>query len=131
MGQTGLAPTATIYGDAIYSTSYPFDRIIGNPQFSDTQYSALLPQSMARSQSSNNWLFKNTLGRPWAWWTQYLGNSQGNQPLLVLKVAPFPDQAYAINIRLAFWPVRLLLPRICTKTLTSPADCATIMCRVR
>ena len=43
------------------------------------------------------------------WWVMNLGNSQGNEPLLVMKFAPAPSIAYAIDVRIAFWAKRLVL----------------------
>ena len=108
-GATGTAATLTIYGDALYSTTYPFDRVIGNPRFTDTNASPLIWNEMAKSEGEWNWLFQCQQGRPMTWGTQFLGNSQGNNPMMVLKFAPLPDQNYSIKIRMSFWPLRLLL----------------------
>ena len=108
-GPTGTAATLQIYGDALYSTTYPFDRIIGNPRFTDTGFSPLVPNEMSRSEGEWTWLFQCQLGRPMTWGVQYLGNSQGNNPMMVVRFAPLPDIAYSIKIRMSFWPLRLLL----------------------
>jgi hypothetical protein len=33
-----------------------------------------------------------------------MGNSEGNNPVMVLRVAPAPDQDYVINVRMSYWP---------------------------
>ena len=108
-GPTGVAATMTIYGDSLYSTSYPFDRIIGNPRFTYAGIIPLTPLEIMKADDQWNYLFQNQIGQPLSWWIQYLGNSQGNQPIAVMKFAPWPDQQYNIKIRLAFWPQRLLI----------------------
>lgn len=122
MGPSGVVSEVTVYGDSLFSTSYPFDRIIGNPMFSDQSLAPLIPMEMSRAEGAYNWLFQNSLGRPMSWWVQYMGNSQGNEPLLVVKFAPLPDMAYAINIKLSFWPMRLLLTDIQGATTLNVPD---------
>ncbi len=121
-GPTGVAATMNIYGDALYSTLYPFDRVIGNPRFTDAGVSALVPNEMAKGEGEWNWLFQCQLGRPMTWGVQFLGNSQGNNPMMVLKFAPLPDMAYPIKIRLSFWPLRLLLQDIAAATTITMPD---------
>lgn len=119
---SGVQAGCTVYGDSLFTTTYPFDRVIGNPTFSNPSTSTLIiPGELARSEGGWNWLFQNTIGRPQSWWPQYMGNSQGFSPFIVLKFAPLPDTAYAINIRFSFWPIRLLLSDIAAATpLTVP-----------
>lgn len=110
MGSTGTV-AGTIYGDAIYSATYPLDRIIGNPQFANQTIYPISNFAIGRYSGNPGqpWLFQQTVGIPAAWWTQVFGNSQGNTPLMVLKFSPVPDQAYAVNVRIGFWPKRLTL----------------------
>ena len=106
-GPTGTV-NGTIYGDSIYSTRLPFDRIIGNPDFSDQTSWPMLPRTMMR----NDFPFLGmipSVGRPQFWWVQPLGNSQGQSPLLVLRFWPMPDQVYPVKVRMGFWPLRLAL----------------------
>lgn len=107
MGATGVV-TGKVYGDAVWSDRYPFDRIIGDPKFSVTNPGVWGTQILRRGQP-DYWRYQQQIGRPQTWWIQPLGNSQGNEPLLVLRVAPAPASAYAIDVRLAFWAKRLLL----------------------
>lgn len=111
MGETGTV-NGTIYGDAVWSTRYPFDRIIGNPTFAKPvgPFGAGAGQ-MARVNSGGigSWWLQQNIGIPAAWWVQMLGNSQGNEPLLVLRFAPAPSIAYSINVRMAYWAKRLTL----------------------
>jgi hypothetical protein len=103
LGPTGTV-VSTIYGDAVYSTRYPFDRIVGNPRFAQGA-TGLINIELAKAPSQLlSWPFQQTVGRPLTWWVQPLGNSQGNEPLLVLRVSPAPDQNYAINARMSYWP---------------------------
>jgi hypothetical protein len=109
MGATNPAVTATIYGDAIYSRRYPFERIIANPRFANqTQVPFYRSEISPGNSGRANWLYMQQVGMPLSWWTQPLGNSQGNNPLLVLRFSPAPDQAYSINVRMSYWPRRLL-----------------------
>jgi hypothetical protein len=121
MGTTG-AKLASVYGNALYSTRYPFDRIIGDPKFADNQFWPLANLWMNNNNGRNgSWLFQNTVGRPINWWVEQLGNAQGNMPLLVMRFAPAPDTNYAINVRMSYWPLRLLLTDIMgASTLTVP-----------
>ncbi len=112
MGPTGTV-NGTIFGDAVWSTRYPFDRIIGNPTFAK-QIGPLGSGAgqMAHTPNANqsaNWFLQQASGIPVAWWTQMLGNSQVNEPLLVLRFAPAPSIAYSINVRMSYWPKRLTL----------------------
>lgn len=110
MGSTGTVG-GTIYGNAIHSNTFPLDRIIGNPQFANQNLFpiAAFTISPATGYDVNPWLWYQQVGVPNAWWPQVFGNSQGNEPLMVLKFAPAPDQAYAVNVRIGFWPKRLTL----------------------
>ncbi len=122
MGATGTVD-GTIYGDAVWSTRYPFDRIIGNPTFANQNSAFLLRREMIHTQIQNNsnWVWYQTAGMPVTWWTQMLGNSQGNEPLLVLRFAPAPTIAYSINVRMSYWPKRLTLADYdAATTLTVP-----------
>ena len=121
-GVTGTH-SGTVYGNAVYSTRYPFDRIVGNPRFSQQNTGMFFRDGeLTRAQPGTNaWLYNNNVGRPTIWWPEPLGNSQGNQPLLVLRFAPAPDIAYSINVRMAYWPRRLILDdAINASTITVP-----------
>lgn len=111
MGSTGTVG-GTIYGDAIHSTTFPLDRIIGNPQFANQNLFPLMafmiaPASSGYMTAPQNWI--GNVGLPAVWWPQVFGNSQGNRPIMVLKFTPAPNQAYAVNVRIGFWPKRLTL----------------------
>lgn len=109
MGSTGTV-TGTIYGNALFSTTYPFDRVIGNPTYANQSIGILLNASMARNNAGyNQWLMQQNVGMPVSWWPQTFGNSQGNTPYWILRFAPAPDQAYAVDVRMSFWPKRLTL----------------------
>jgi hypothetical protein len=107
MGATGTV-SAIVYGDSVFSDRYPFDRIMGSPQFTDQSQLPLIRRTI---QNANVPYLGMTpsIGRPSMWWVQPFGNSQGRLPLLFLRLFPLPDQAYAINVPLAFWPTRLTL----------------------
>jgi hypothetical protein len=111
MGSTGTVG-GTIYGNAIHSTTYPLDRIIGNPQFANQNLFPVASFNITAASGSygqSPWLWFNQIGLPAVWWPQVFGNSQGNTPIMVLKFAPAPSQAYAVNVRIGFWPKRLTL----------------------
>lgn len=109
LGVSGVV-SGTVYGDAIYSERYPFDRVIGNPTFSNQTLTPLVNFSLSRSNSAPlNWIFGQSVGMPQGWWPMMMGNSQGSEPLLVLRFAPAPDQDYGINIRMSYWPKRLTM----------------------
>ena len=101
---------ATVYGDAVYSDRYPFDRIIGNPRYPNQGPTVLYNPSLMPINNANgaSWFFQQSIGVPLYWWTQPMGNSQGNEPLLVLRVTPAPSQAYTIDVRISYWPKRLV-----------------------
>jgi len=109
MGETGTV-NGTIYGDAVYSERYPFDRIVGNPRFANQQAGFLFGEGeIVPAFGGTLWPFEQNIGRPAIWWTQPLGNSQGNEPLLVLRFAPAPSQAYSVTVPIAYWAKRLTL----------------------
>ncbi len=108
MGPTGTAG-ATIYGNALYSETYPFDRVIGNPMFANQNNNPLFPYIMNQNNYAGFWLWQQTTGLPQLWWPQVFGNSQGKSPIMVLRFAPAPQKAYAINVRMSFWPKRVTL----------------------
>ena len=108
MGATGTVG-GTIYGNAIHSTTFPLDRIIGNPQFANQNIYPLATFNIGAANAYGQLTWQQQVGVPNIWWPQVFGNSQGNAPLMVLKFAPAPGQAYAINVRIGFWPKRLTL----------------------
>lgn len=111
MGDTGTVP-AMIYGNAIHSDTYPLDRIIGNPQFANQNLFPLSTFSIVAASTgamNSPWWWAQQIGFPQVWWPQVFGNSQGKQPIMVLRFAPAPQQAYALNVRIGFWPKRITL----------------------
>lgn len=109
LGSSGTV-SGIVYGDALSVTRYPFDRIIGNPRFPNQgQTITMNPNLRSANDGSGWWLYQQTTGIPMFWWTQALGNSQGKTPLLVMRFSPAPTIAYAIDVRLSFWPKRLTL----------------------
>ena len=109
LGASGTV-AATVYGDAVYSLTYPFERIIGNPKFSNQTNGYFFGnQELARQAGGGMWPVTQTVGRPQVWWPMNMGNSQGNNPPIVIKVAPAPDQAYSINVRASYAPKRMLI----------------------
>jgi len=110
LGATSASVGATVYGDAVFSDRYPFERIIGSPAFAVNRFGPIAPAIINRENGQTGWFsYQNTIGIPMTWWTQQLGNSQGNEPILVLKFAPVPNTDYAINVRMSYWPKRLTL----------------------
>jgi len=112
-----MGPTATVggqlYGDAWYSTRFPFDRVIGNPCFTNPSLGILNWSAIANAGGPvAPWLFQNQVGQPVTWWVQMLGNSEGNEPLLVLRFCPAPNQNYSLRIRTSFWPKRITLANV-------------------
>ncbi len=121
MGDTGTT-NAQLYGDAWYSTRFPFDRVIGNPCFTNPNLGVLNWNWISNAGTPVvPWLFQNQVGQPCTWWTQMLGNSEGNEPLMVLRFAPAPNQNYSLRIRTSFWPKRITLANInSASTLVCP-----------
>ena len=108
-GQSGTI-NGTVYGDAVYSRRYPFDRIIGNPRFPNQGSTLMMnPNLRPTSDGAGWWLFQQTIGQPLYWWTQAMGNSQGNEPLLVLRFSPAPSMTYVVDVRISYWPKRLVM----------------------
>ncbi len=111
MGETGTVD-GTIYGNAIHSDTYPLDRIIGNPQYANQSIAPFANYNIngvGNNGSLTSWYWNQNIGIPQAWWPQVFGNSQGKKPIMVLRFGPAPNQAYAINVRMGFWPKRLTL----------------------
>ena len=120
-GPTGTTQ-GTIYGNAWFSTRYPFERIIGDISFADNQFWPLARLTMNNTGRGGTWLYQQTVGRPINWWVQQLGNSQGSNPISCIRFAPAPDQAYAVNARMSYWPVRLLLTDVQNATTLTVPD---------
>jgi len=99
LGASGTV-AGTVYGDAVFSERYPFERIIGNPHFPRLQLVPVAGESMAWSKE---------IGEPRYWWLQNMGNSQGNKPFLVLRFSPAPERTMTINVRISYAPKRLTL----------------------
>ncbi len=120
MGQTGTTQ-GTIYGNAIHSTTYPLDRIIGNPQLANQSQSPLFAPNLVNRNTPGTWawLFGQAVGIPQTWWPQVFGNSQGKKPIMVLRFAPAPLTDLAVNVKIGFWPKRLTL---------ADYDNATVLC---
>lgn len=110
MGTTGTVQ-GTVYGNAIHSTTYPLDRIVGNPMPANQSQTPLFGPNLLNSNAQGNasWLFAQTVGVPQAWWPQVFGNSQGKKPIMVIRFAPAPQSAMAMNVKIGFWPKRLTL----------------------
>lgn len=108
LGSSGTV-NGMVYGDAVYSTRYPFERIIGNPRFPNQGSTLTMnPNLRATNDGAGWWIFQQSIGVPLYWWTQALGNSQGNNPMLVLRFSPAPSKAYTVNVRMSYWPKRLV-----------------------
>lgn len=108
LGPTGVSG-GTLYGDAVWSNRYPFDRIIGNPTYANRSSAAFSYRELTKINGQNAVWLQQSVGQPVGWWTQMLGNSQGNEPLLVLRFTPAPSIAYVIDVRMAYWAKRLTL----------------------
>lgn len=125
MGSTGTT-SGTIYGDGVYSTRYPFDRIIGNPRYpnrgSATMFNPNLIKVNGFDGPGSGWFYQMTVGWPQFWWTQMWGNSQGNNPLLILRVSPAPSAATVIDVRMSYWPRRLTLADYDAATILTVPD---------
>jgi hypothetical protein len=123
MGPTGTVG-GTIYGNALHSTTYPLDRIIGNPQFANRSIFPLANMTMQNLSGAQQptWFWVNQVGLPQTWWPQVFGNSQGKRPIMVLRFAPAPDQDYAMTVRIAFWPKRITMDDYAANTEITVAD---------
>ncbi len=110
MGATGTVG-GTVYGNAIHSTTYPLDRIIGDPRFANQTQAPFFDYKITRvnEPTSAYWFYAQQTGFPLTWWPQVFGNSQGNTPIMVLRFAPAPNAAIGINVRIGFWPKRITL----------------------
>ncbi len=115
MGASGTV-NGLVYGDAYYSTRYPFDRIIGNPAFANQTMGALISTTMTRGNFNPGVWFNQTFGQPQTWWTQNMGNAEGNNPVLVMRFSPAPQTAYSMNVRLGFWPKQFTIADLTTAT---------------
>ncbi len=109
LGSNAGTQTATLYGDACYSDDYPFERVIGNPTFPNQGQTLVFNQNITNVSNSPGWFLQQTTGIPQMWWKQMLGNSQGEEPLLVLRFSPAPNIDYAVDVRISYWPKRLTM----------------------
>jgi hypothetical protein len=124
MGSTGTV-AGTVYGDAVYSTDYPFDRIVGNPRIPAQGNAMPIYRDLVPiNQTSFTWGygFAPTTGWPLYWGTQALGYSQGEEPVQVIRVTPAPTAAMVIDVRISYWPKRLTLADYDSATRVPLAD---------
>lgn len=123
MGSTGTVG-GTVYGNALHTTTYPLDRIIGNPQFANRSLYPLANFSLSNMSSGQGagWAWGSSMGIPQGWWAQVFGNSQGKRPIMVLRFAPAPDQDYAMTVRIAFWPKRITMDDYAANSEITVAD---------
>lgn len=123
MGTSGTV-SGTVYGDAVYSTEYPFERIVGNPTI--PAQGSVMPVNRVLTPMTVvgglTWLSMQTTGYPQLWGTQNLGYSQGEEPILVMRVMPAPSAAMTIDVRTSYWPKRLTLTDYDTNTRVPVAD---------
>ena len=122
MGATGDPIQATVYGDSIFSERYPLDRIVGNPRFADQTQLAIIRREMANADSPFYGNLSPSVGQPTQWWTQPNSVAQGENPYLFIRFFPLPDQAYAINVPIAYWPHRLTLDDFVSNSEISVPD---------
>ncbi len=110
MGQTGTVD-GVVYGDAIFSEAYPFDRVIGNPRLANGGGVWIGILEMFRGGNENGWplVYGQTVGMPAVWWPQTIAASQGARPYVIMRCAPAPDTAYAASVRIGLWPKRITL----------------------
>jgi hypothetical protein len=111
MGSSGTV-AGTVYGNAVYSDVYPLDRIIGNPTFPAQPGFPINRWQLGQMGTNggvSGLIAQQSIGTPCAWWVQTFGNSQGHSPSVVLRFAPAPSQAYAVDVRMGYWPKRLTL----------------------
>lgn len=110
MGPISATVAGTVYGDAFHSDEYPFDRIISNPRFPvQGQTNLLNPVLLPLNSPGLGWFYQAAIGQPQYWWTQALSYSQGNEPIIVMRVTPAPSIATALSVRISYWPKRLTL----------------------
>lgn len=121
MGETGVAG-GTLYGDAVWSNRYPFDRIIGNPTYANRSSASFTYRELTKINGQNSLWLQQSVGQPMGWWTQMLGNSQGNEPLLVLRFSPAPNIDYVIDVRMAYWCKRLTMQDYTDNTILPVPD---------
>jgi hypothetical protein len=123
MGDTASV-SGTIYGNAIHSTTVPLDRIVGDPMFANPGLAPFFRATIGGGapQSFAWWPWMQTIGIPQQWWPQVYGNAQGHTPIMTLKFAPAPSSPYAINVRIAFWPMRLTIADINANTSLGVPD---------
>lgn len=116
LGASGTV-SGTVYGDAVYSTKYPFERIIGNPRFPNHGSTLTMnPNLRPTSDGAGWWIYQQSVGTPLYWWTQAMGESQGNSPALVLRFSPAPSKAFALSVRMSYWAKRLTLADVSDAT---------------
>lgn len=108
MGTTGTQ-TATVYGDSIFSTRYPLDRIVNNPRFADQSQLAIVRRDLMNASAPYYGNLSPSFGRPNQWCVQPGGNSQRVDHTIYIRFFPLPDEAYSITVDIAYWPQRILL----------------------
>lgn len=99
---------ATVYGDAVAGAGYPFERIVDAPSLvrDSGGHRVLVPVDPLRHERYLDGLLGG-VGEPRAYWLQPMGNAQGAEPIMVLRLCPLPDRAYRLRYTASFGP-RLL-----------------------
>lgn len=124
LGSTGTY-SATVYHDYVYSSDYPFERIISNPKLVDGH---LISRRRELEQvQPDDVRLQNlpSVGQPRFFYAEPGGVSQGGEPVIALRLFPLPDRDYRMHFRAAYWPRRVLFADIeGNAVLPIPDQCA-------
>lgn len=110
LGAAG-AHQATVFGDAIAGDGYPFERLVSGPALllGDGRERILAPMDPIEQERHEPSLLGG-IGEPRAYRLEPQGNSQGAEPIILLRLFPLPDRAYRIRYVASFAPPRIHLP---------------------
>lgn len=103
LGSTG-SHSATVYGDAVAGDGYPFERMLSAPVLLEGSRERELVQIRDLRDTYEP---GTRIGEPRYYWLSPQGNSQGEEPLVLLRVLPIPDRAYRLRYRASFGPRRV------------------------
>lgn len=111
LGTTG-DHDVTVYGDAVAGDDFPFERMVGAPAIlvGEGRERVLVPH---QPEPTDMWAGSlGGVGEPRAYWLESQGNSQGVEPIVVMRLLPLPDRAYRLRYVASLAPRRIRFPDV-------------------
>lgn len=106
LGATGTHPV-TIYGDAVAGSEYPLERLVSAPVILSANGEERTLAHYPPNEHGCGDIALGSVGEPRVYWLQMVGNSQGLEPVMLIRVLPLPDRPYRMRYVASFGPRRI------------------------